>query len=54
VTKVVDRSAGRKSSTKLDLFNVPVDFFVRQMGDSGKNGRARMSGNAGTNPDSKV
>ena len=39
---------------KLGRFKVPLDFFSCQIGDSGKNGRARMSGIAGISPDSSV
>ena len=51
---MVFRSAGRNSSAKLGRFNVPLDFFSCQIGDSGRNGRVRMRGIAGISPDSSV
>jgi hypothetical protein len=38
----------------LGRFNVPLDFFSRQIGDSGKNGRTRINGIAGISPDNSV
>jgi hypothetical protein len=54
LTRVVRRRAGRKSSKMLRRFKVPWDFFSRQIRDSGKKGRTRISGIAGIIPESKV
>ena len=54
VTQVVSRNAGWKSSVRLGRFNVPLDFFSCQAGDSGKNGLMIISGIAGMIPEIKV
>ena len=54
VTIVVRRSAGAKSAAMLGRFSVPASFFCCQIGDSGRNGRIRISGIAGSTPDIKV
>jgi hypothetical protein len=38
----------------LGRLSVPATFFARHAGDSGKNGRIRISGIAGINPDINV
>ena len=54
VTIVVVRNCGWKSSPKLGRLSVPAVFFSRQVGDSGRNGRMRISGIAGMTPDISV
>ena len=38
----------------LGRFSVPAAFFCCQIGDSGRNGRMRISGMAGITPDINV
>ena len=54
VTIVVRRSAGENSSPRLGRRSVPAARFSAHTGDSGRNGRIRMSGIAGINPDISV
>ena len=54
VTIVVRRSAGANSSAKLGRCSVPAAFFGCHTGDSGRNGRIRISGIAGITPDISV
>jgi len=54
VTTVVRRRAGLKSSAMLGRFSVPAALRSRQIGDSGRNGRMRISGIAGMIPDMSV
>ena len=53
-TTVVRSKAGENSCMMLGRFNVPASFFCFQTGDSGRNGRMKMSGMAGSSPDIKV
>ena len=46
--------AGWNNSPKLGRRSVPVCFFARQIGDSGRKGRITISGIAGTRPDMSV
>ena len=43
-----------KIAARLGRFSVPACFFARQAGDSGRNGRIRMSGSAGITPEMSV
>ena len=54
VTIVVRRSSGEKSAAMLGRLSVPAAFFCCQAGDSGRNGRMRISGIAGITPDMSV
>ena len=54
VTIVVRRSAGANNSAMLGRRSVPASLRCRQTGDSGRNGRMRMSGTAGMTPDISV
>ena len=54
VTIVVVRSAGEKSAAMLGRFSVPAAFFCCHAGDSGRNGRMKISGIAGITPDITV
>ena len=54
VTMVVRRRSGLNSSAKLGRRSVPAALFCSQAGDSGRNGRIRISGNAGMTPDISV
>ena len=54
VTIVVRRNAGENSAAMLGRFSVPAAFFCCQIGDSGRNGRMRISGIAGIRPDISV
>ncbi len=54
VTIVVRRRSGAKSAAMLGRFSVPAAFFCCQIGDSGRNGRMKISGIAGTTPDMTV
>ena len=54
VTIVVCANRGWNSSPKLGRFSVPASFFSRHAGDSGRNGRIRISGIAGMTPDISV
>ena len=54
VTIVVLRYWGWNSSTMLGRLSVPAAFFCCQTGDSGRNGRIRMSGSAGITPEISV
>ena len=54
VTMVVRRSCGEKSSAMLGRLSVPAAFFSAHSGDSGRNGRIRISGIAGITPDISV
>ena len=47
VTIVVRRSSGENSAAMLGRLSVPALFFCCQIGDSGRNGRIRISGIAG-------
>src|SRR5688500_8863891 len=54
VTKVVRRSSGAKIAARLGRFSVPAARFRCHAGDSGRNGRIRIRGMAGTTPDINV
>ena len=54
VTIVVRRSSGLKIAARLGRFSVPAARFCCQAGDSGRNGRIRMSGSAGMTPEISV
>ena len=41
----------RRSPPRLGRFSVPASFFSRHAGDSGRNGRIRISGSAGITPE---
>ncbi len=51
---VVRRSSGVKSAASDGRRSVPAAFFSRQAGDSGRNGRIRISGSAGMTPEMSV
>ena len=53
VTIVVRRRPGLNSSAMLGRLSVPAWRFFIHAGDSGKNGRITISGNAGIKPDIK-
>ncbi len=54
VTIVVRRRSGANSAAMLGRLSVPAAFFCCQAGDSGRNGRIRISGMAGMTPDISV
>ena len=54
VTIVVRRSSGENSAAMLGRLSVPASRFCAQTGDSGRNGRMRISGIAGIRPDISV
>jgi hypothetical protein len=54
VTMVVRRSSGAKSAAMLGRLSVPAARFCAHTGDSGRNGRMRISGIAGMMPDISV
>lgn len=54
VTIVVRRKAGENSSPIVGRCKVPAARFAAQIGDSGRNGRMRIKGNAGMTPDISV
>ena len=51
---MVRLKAGENNSATLGRFSVPAAFRCAQTGDSGINGRMRMSGMAGITPESSV
>src|SRR5665213_2906279 len=54
VTMEVRRYFGMNNSPILGRLSVPASFFFSQAGDSGRNGRMKISGKAGITPEIKV
>ncbi len=54
MTSVVRRNSGAKISLNRGRRSVPAAFLIAHLGDSGRNGRIKISGIAGISPEIKV